>query len=245
MSLKNKPQFWSSAHLLAVSFISVIVAGAFALMLPISTYESISITDAFFTAVSAVCVTGLTTVDVHFCFTRFGQIIIMILIQVGGLGIMTFAAFAVWFVRQKISLANRTTLEYSFIQGENTFSLKKFISFIIKYTFVLEFIGALGFFFSFTSEKLIADRIFYSIFHSVSSFCNAGFSLYSNNFVKYNESIPVNLITCLLIIFGGIGFIVVFELRNTMYALLNKKRESTEFICSLCIHGLYLQQQLS
>ncbi len=224
MSIKNKPQFWTSAHLLAVSFISVIAAGAFALMLPISTYEPISITDAFFTAVSAVCVTGLTTVDVHFCFTRFGQTIIVILIQVGGLGIMTFAAFAVWFVRQKISLADRMTLEYSFIQGENTFSLKKFIFFIVRYTFIVELIGAIGFFFSLTKENFLDDRIFLAIFHSVSSFCNAGFSLYSNNFVQYSESIPVNLITCFLIIFGGIGFIVVFELRNTVVSLLNRKK---------------------
>jgi trk system potassium uptake protein len=225
MATEKKLSFWNSAHLLAVSFICVIVAGAFALKLPISTYNGILFVDAFFTSVSAVCVTGLVTVDVPFCFTRFGQILIIILIQIGGLGIMTFAAFAVWFVRQKISLSDRMALEYSFIQGRNSFSLKNFIFFIIKYTFLVEFIGAIGLFFSFTGNQAVGEKIFYSIFHSISSFCNAGFSLYPDNFIRYSNSLPVNLITCFLIIFGGIGFIVVFELRNSLYRMLKRKKQ--------------------
>ena len=224
MTIEKKLNIWSSAHLLAVSFVCVIVAGAFALKLPISTYNDISIVDAFFTAVSAVCVTGLTTVDIHFCFTGFGLIIILILIQIGGLGIMTFAAFAVWFVRQKISLSDRMTLEYSFIQGENSFSLKKFIFFIVKYTFITELIGSIGLFFSFTGKQAVGERIFYSIFHSISSFCNAGFSLYPDSYVRYSNSLSVNLITSFLIIFGGIGFIVVFELRNKLYSIVKRKK---------------------
>ena len=216
--------FWSPARLLAISFVCVIVVGAFVLKLPISTYGGIKIVDAFFTSASAVCVTGLTVVDVPHYFTRFEQVIILILIQIGGLGIMTFAAFIIWFIRQRISLSERMTLEYSFVQGKGVFSLKDFISFIIKYTFLTELVGAVGFFFSFTKTHELQDRIFFSIFHSISAFCNAGFSLYSNNFEGYCNSVPVNLITCFLVIFGGIGFIVVFELRNKLYYILKRKK---------------------
>ena len=196
--------------------------GAFALRLPISTYNEITLADAFFTSVSAVCVTGLTTIDVSSSFTTFGQILILILIQIGGLGIMTFAAFAVWFVRQKISLSDRMTLQYSFVQGENTLVLKDFIFFIIKYTFLTELAGAIGLFFSFTENQRLGEKMFCAIFHSVSAFCNAGFSLFPDNYVRYSNSIPVNLITCFLVIFGGIGFIVVFELQNNFSRLLKR-----------------------
>jgi trk system potassium uptake protein len=220
-----KLKFWTSAHLLAVSFACVIVAGTLTLKLPISTYREISFVDAFFTATSAVCVTGLATLDVSLCFTRFGQIIIIILIQIGGLGIMTFAAFAVWIVRQKISLSDRMMLEYSFVQGEKIFVLKDFIFFIIKYTFLAEFAGAVAFFLSFTGNHQMGEKIFSAVFHSISSFCNAGFSLHQDSFIKYSNSISVNLITCFLVIFGGIGFIVIFELRNNIYRRLKRKRQ--------------------
>jgi trk system potassium uptake protein len=224
MLTEIKLKFWTPAHPLVVSFVCVIIAGTLALRLPIATYREISLVDAFFTATSAVCVTGLTTVDVSLCFTRFGQSIIIILVQIGGLGIMTFAAFAVWIVRQKISLSDRMMLEYSFAQGEKAFVLKDFISFIIKYTFLAEFAGAVGFFFSFTGNHQMGEKIFFAVFHSISSFCNAGFSLHQDSFVKYSNSISVNLITCFLVIFGGIGFIVIFELRNKIYRILKRKR---------------------
>jgi trk system potassium uptake protein len=206
-----------TAHFLAISFLSVIILGTFALMLPISTYTDIDIVDAVFISVSSVCVTGLATVDVSTSFTAFGQIIIMILIQIGGLGIMTFAACAIWILREKLSVNDRMMLEYSFIQRENAYSLKRFVFFIVKYTFVMELIGAICYFFAFSDIENINDRFFFSVFHSISAFCNAGFSLSSDNFMRYNESISVNLITCALIIFGGLGFIVIFEIKNKIY----------------------------
>ena len=224
MLTEAKFKFWNSAHLLAVSFLCVIILGAIILKYPLATHSGITFIDALFTAVSAVCVTGLITVHVSLCFTQFGQIIILLLIQVGGLGIMTFAAFILWIVRQKISLNDRMALEYSFIQGDKTFELRDFIFFIVRYTFMTEFIGALCLFFSFQGHHKIGEEIFFAIFHSVSSFSNAGFSLYSDNFIRYCNSIPVNLITCILVIFGGIGFIVVFELRNCFYNIIKKKK---------------------
>ena len=138
---------------------------------------------------------------------------------------MTFAAFAVWVVRQKISLSDRMTLQYSLAQGENTFVLKDFIFFIIKYTFWAELAGAIGLFFALTGTQGMGEKLFFAIFHSISSFCNAGFSLYPDNYMRYANSIPVNLISCFLIILGGIGFIVVFELQNNFSRLINKKKK--------------------
>jgi trk system potassium uptake protein len=215
-NIGKKIRSGSTAHLLAISFLSVIVLGTFVLMLPISTYEGIHTVDAAFISVSAVCVTGLATVNVSTCFTLFGQVIIMILIQIGGLGIMTFAACAVWLLREKLSVNEKMILEYSFIQGEDAYSLKKFVFFIMRYTFAIESIGAVCYFFAFSDIKNIGLRLFYSIFHSVSSFCNAGFSLFPDNFMRYDMSLGVNLITCSLIILGGLGFIVIFEIRNKL-----------------------------
>ena len=213
-----------TAHLLAVSFLSVIVIGTFILMLPISTYREIKFVDAAFISVSSVCVTGLTTVDVSTCFTTFGQLVIMILIQIGGLGIMTFAACAIWLLKERLSVNDRMLLEQAFIQQGNAYTLKRFVFFIVKYTFLVELIGAVSFFFAFSNITIIKDRIFYSIFHSISAFCNAGFSLHQDNFMSYNDSVSVNLITSGLVISGGLGFIVIFEIRNKLLNFFDKKK---------------------
>ncbi len=222
MSSEKRLKLWGEAHFLAMSFFVVIVLGAILLRLPISTYSGISIVDAFFTSTTSVCVTGLTVVDVHSSFTFFGQIVILCLIQIGGLGIMTFAAFAVYLLRQKISLNDRMMLEYSFLQSASSFSLKDFIVFIVRYTFITEFIGAVCYFFTLPIDN-IPQRIYYSIFHAVSAFCNAGISLYPDNLIQFSKSVPINLITASLIILGGIGFIVVFEIKNKFSFIIRRK----------------------
>jgi len=214
---------FNPVKVLAFSFIFLIILGGFLLKLPIATTKGISFTDAFFTSTSAVCVTGLTTVDTPTAFTMFGKIIILFLIQFGAMGIMTFAALFIWLVRQKISLSERMMLEYAFLQTEREFSLKSFLFFIFKFTFISEFLGALGYFIAFNNLNF-SQRTFFSIFHSISAFCNAGFSLYSDSLVQYKDSLLVNFITIILIILGGIGFIVVFELRNKLSYLIKHKK---------------------
>jgi trk system potassium uptake protein len=210
-------------HLLALSFLCIILLGAVALQLPSATYRGIALVDSFFISVSAVCVTGLVTVDVATTFTFFGQIVILILIQLGGLGMMTFAAIIIWVIRQKVSLNERVVLEYAFLGSEKNLQLKDFVFFIIKYTFVVELLGMVGYFYALGPLKL-SDKIFHSIFHGVSSFCNAGFTLNSNNMMMFKDSYTANLVTMALIILGGIGFIVVFEIRNKIgYLLKNRK----------------------
>ncbi len=213
---------FNPVRFLAFSFLFLIVLGAFLLKLPVATTNGISFTNAFFTSTSAVCVTGLIAVDTPTAFTLFGKIVILFLIQFGAIGIMTFAAFFIWLVRQKISLSERMMLEYAFLQTEREFSLKSFLFFIFRFTFIAEFFGAIAYFFSF-KDLDFSKRVFFSVFHSISAFCNAGFSLYSDSLMKYSNSIAVNLITISLIFMGGIGFIVVFELRNKLSYLVRHR----------------------
>ncbi|MGA1868834.1 MAG: TrkH family potassium uptake protein [bacterium] len=223
-------QKWISAHGLVVSFLSAIGIGIFLLKLPYATYNGISFLDACFTATSAVCVTGLIVVDTASAFTTFGKIVILFLIQIGGLGIMTFATSIVWALKQKVSLSEQLIIENSFLQGQNSFSLKYFLFFLIKFTFITEFIGACLYFFAF-DEPDLSKRMLFSIFHSVSAFCNAGFSLYSDSLIHYGRHIPINLITMILIILGGIGFLVVYEITYKIIGYWQKtKRYRAPFL---------------
>ncbi|HJO92006.1 MAG TPA: potassium transporter TrkG [Victivallales bacterium] len=222
------------AHLLALSFLCIIVLGAAALQFPMATYGDIALVDSFFISVSAVCVTGLASVDVATTFTFFGQVIIIILIQLGGLGIMTFAAIIIWVMRQRVSLNERVLLEYAFLGSEKNLQLKDFVFFILKYTFIVELLGMIGFYYSFDHLEF-SDRIFQSVFQGISAFCNAGFSLNSTNMVMFRNSYSANLVTMGLIIFGGIGFIVVFEIRNKIGYLL-KNRKSRYRVSMFTLH---------
>lgn len=221
--MKEDVNRYHPAKALGLTFITLIVVGSFLLALPISTNSYLPVIDVFFTSASAVCVTGLTTVDVSTTYTFFGKLVILLLIQVGGLGMMTFTAVMLWLLRQRISLSDRMTLQYSLVQDDMEFSLRSFIFFIIKYTFVFEAIGAFCFFFALDVNGGIWNRIFFSLFHSVSAFCNAGFSLYSDSFVRYSDSIFINVVTMSLIFLGGIGFVVVFELKNIVKRIFVKK----------------------
>ena len=203
------------AQLFIISFISIIVIGTFLLMLPKATYTGISALDALFTSTSAVCVTGLIVVDTGKFFTPFGQTIILILIQAGGLGIMTFASYFSYFFRGKSSYENQIMLKdvtNSDKIGEVFNVLKK----IILLTFSFEAIGAIFIFFSVKKANFdgFFDRVFFSIFHTVSSFCNAGFSTLENSFYepefKFNYSLQIIIV--LLFILGGIGFPILFNL---------------------------------
>lgn len=203
------------AQLFILSFLVVIIAGGLLLMLPNATYSTITLIDAMFTSTSAVCVTGLTVVDTGTFFTEFGQIIIVLLIQIGGIGIMTFASYFSYFFtgtssyEQQIVLSELTNTEKL---GEIFTILKR----IILLTFLIEGIGALLIFQSINGSLIpsIYDRLFFSIFHSVSAFCNAGFSTLQNNLADgpFQFNYPLHLTIASLIIIGGLGFPVVYNL---------------------------------
>ncbi|MGQ0793176.1 MAG: TrkH family potassium uptake protein [Deltaproteobacteria bacterium] len=194
-------------QLIVLSFAVASVAGGILLKLPFATNNGISFVDALFIATSAVCVTGLATVDVGATFTDFGKVVILFLIQVGGLGITTYGAVFASVITGGLSLKNRAMVRDSFGNvGIKNFRTMLFE--IVIFTFLLELAGALVLY------MLIPESGFFAaVFHSVAAFCNAGFSFYSDSFIVYRDSAGVNLILIALLVAGGIGFLVIRELR--------------------------------
>jgi potassium uptake TrkH family protein len=214
------------AQLFIFSFLLIIVSGSFFLMLPNATTQHISLMDALFTSTSAVCVTGLAVVDTGSVFTELGQITIVALIQIGGLGIMTFASYFSYFVKGSSSFKNQLVLldmANTDKIGEVFVILKK----ILIITFTIEAVGAILIFYSLDVANIPAfgDRVFFSIFHSVSGFCNAGFSTLRNGLYEtgYRFNYSLHLTIAALIVFGGLGFPIIFNLfRYLKRTVINK-----------------------
>ena len=165
----------------------------------------------FFISVSAVCVTGLSVFEIGSVLTPFGQIILLMLIQVGGLGIMTFYALVSLSLNHRFLSTESQQLQAGWdTQNLNeTLGLIKAIFFV---TFLVEIIGAIIIYFHLDVTLPIKERLFFSIFHSVSAFCNAGFSLFSNSLEVFSSHTFLMVTFCCLIIIGGIGFPVIFEI---------------------------------
>ena len=203
------------AQLFMASFLGLILIGTLLLMLPRATHEGISAVDALFTATSAVCVTGLIVVDTGTYFTSLGQTIILILIQLGGLGIMTFASYFSYFFRGKSSYENQIMLK-DMTNSEKIGEVFSVLKKIVLLTLAIETIGAILVFVNLDPNivKGFVDQVFFSIFHSISAFCNAGFSTLENSLYepefKFNYSLQ--LIIVFLFILGGIGFPILFNL---------------------------------
>lgn len=200
--------------LFAFSFIFIIVLGTGLLLLPNATYTQIGFTDAFFTSTSAVCVTGLIVVDTATYFTPLGQTFIIILIQIGGLGIMTFTSFFGYFFKGGATFGNELLLK-DLINEENLGEIFKTLLKIIAITFSIEAIGA-AIIYSTVDSSLFAGSfsiIGFSVFHSISAFCNAGFSTLSENLYQpgFRNNYNLHYTIGVLIILGGMGFPIVFN----------------------------------
>ncbi|QSX06138.1 Trk family potassium uptake protein [Sedimentibacter sp. zth1] len=207
--LKNNPSL-----IFIIGFIGVVFIGTTLLNFPFSSLNgrSIGFTDALFTATSAVCVTGLTVVTTATQWTIIGKIIILCLIQIGGLGVMTLSTLIAFFLGKKISLKTRLLIK----EERNTYELQGVVRVtknVLIYTFIVEFIGAILFSFVFCKEYGFIKGIWFSIFHSISSFCNAGFDIVGNtSFMKYVTNPLINFTTIILIVVGGLGFFVFIEI---------------------------------
>ena len=210
---RKKQNGLSQIQMIAMGFFIIIVVGTMLLMLPCATKEgSTGILDALFTATSATCVTGLVVADTFRHWTLFGQLVILALIQTGGLGFMTIGVFFSIYVRRKISLRERELLQESI----NTLQLAgvvRLTKLIVKGTLLLEGIGAVFLAFRFVPEMGWLRGCYYSVFHSVSAFCNGGFDLMGEreayaSLTAYAGDPLVNLVIMTLIVVGGIGFIV-------------------------------------
>ncbi len=209
------------ALLIVVCFMTVIAFGALLLLLPRSTLEHIRLpmVDALFISTSAVCVTGLSPVEIAQTFTMEGQIIIALLIQIGGLGIMTITSFFALFFMDGIGLYSQFSLKNMITSSSE--SLKSVLINVLGFTFVIEIIGALFIWLSIhaTMGMNLDDELFFSFFHSVSAFCNAGFSTLEGNLgndvILYNHN-SFYLVISLLIVLGGVGFPILMSLKRIL-----------------------------
>lgn len=214
-ALKKMPP----SRFMVIGFASIILIGAILLNLPIATNsgESIGFLDALFTATSAVCVTGLVVVDTGTFWSEFGQVIIIILIQIGGLGFMTIATLFALIAKKKINLKERLLIQESL----NQFDLSGVVSLaknVLVITFLIEGVGALLLSVIFIPQLGIIEGTFYSIFHSISAFCNAGFDLMGpisgeySSLTSYVSSPVIVLTISTLIVLGGLGFPVIIDI---------------------------------
>ena len=209
------------AKIFILSFIFIIIIGSFLLLLPAASYEDIKYEDSLFISVSAVCVTGLTTLNIATTFTWLGKLIILFLIQIGGLGIMTITSFlALSFTRSDLSIKEQQGLGFSI--GASTYKeVLKNLYAVILITLFFESIGAILIYFSTPSEEFntISQHVFFAIFHSVSAFCNAGFSNVDGGMI--NNVFVGNYLSIFtisgLIIFGGLGFFIIKRLVDNFF----------------------------
>jgi trk system potassium uptake protein TrkH len=180
----------------------------------------ISWIDALFTATSATCVTGLAVVDTGSAFSYFGQGVILLLIQIGGLGVMTLASLALYLMRQQVSLTDRIAVGQNLLH-DSGFRLGRFLVSIVLLTVLIECLGA-GLLYVLLPGEMTP---FSAIFHSISAFCNAGFSLNSDSLMRWQDQLDVNLVFIALIIIGGIGFSVLVESQQWLLSRLPWKNK--------------------
>ncbi|BAQ61958.1 potassium uptake protein [Geminocystis sp. NIES-3708] len=219
------------ARTICLGFIFVILSGSCLLMMPFSTTtgEWGSFITALFTSTSAVCVTGLIVVDTGTYFSFWGQLFIIILIQIGGLGYMITTTFLILLIGKKFDFRQKIAINDSFdrpfLQGSRNLIISVFAT-----TFILELVAIICLFPVFANDYGIRQGLWFAIFHTVSAWNNAGFSIFFDNLMGYHSSIPVNLVITSLIIFGGIGYQVIIEFYFWIIDKFNlKKHHKYEF----------------
>lgn len=195
-------------------FMSYTLLGWLFLCLPISHKQAVSAIDSLFIATSAISTTGLVTVSVFDNYNWFGQLVVMLLFQMGGVGYMTFTSFLLLSNKSKLTHWHQRVLNAEFSMPKG-FEMRDFLKAVIIFTFIIETLGAFSFYVAFTHAGVEHNfAIWSSIFHSVSSFCTAGFGLYNDSFEQFADNTSINVIISVLSICGSLGFIVVTDFWN-------------------------------
>lgn len=215
-ALKRRMKNPSPGESIIAYYAAAIFLGALLLSTPYAARgEALSFLDALFTATSAQCVTGLIVVDTGARLSLFGQVVVLGLIQIGGLGIMTFSVYFFIYLRAGVSLRGRWVLQETLMHTPVS-SLPDLIRGIFLMTILIEAAGAVLLSLAFIPDHGLAEGIYSGIFHSVSAFCNAGFSLYPDSLVAYRGNALVNFTVIALIVLGGIGFLVIHEVLKVL-----------------------------
>ncbi|HEY3388466.1 MAG TPA: potassium transporter TrkG, partial [Prolixibacteraceae bacterium] len=209
------------AQLFMVSFALIILFGAMLLMMPLSTTSPITFVDAFFTSTSAVCVTGLASVDTATRYTPLGQLIVLSLIQIGGIGVMTITSFFGIFFKESSSFREQLLLR-DYLSEDSINGILKTLMKVVLITFIIEIAGAAFIYFSLPVNALGSSgaNFRFSVFHAISAFCNAGFSNLTDNLydVRIRENYSIHYSVANLIVLGGLGFPVLLNIYNYMKA---------------------------
>ena len=198
------------ASLVVLSYLFAAFLGMILLSLPVaSTTTPLHPIDALFTSTSAICVTGLIVVDTGSQFTIFGKTVILVLIQLGGLGVMTFSVFLFLFLGRGLGIKERWIITETFTAAPIV-EIKSLLRSIFLFTFMIEAVGTV-LLFIYWRDRIPEGALFVSLFHAISAFCNAGFSFFSNSFIGFRDSYLLNITIMSLIVVGGIGFPVMYE----------------------------------
>ncbi len=225
----------TAPQLILIAFFTLIIIGSLLLWLPISSADgkSVSFTDAFFTSSTSVCVTGLVTLPTVSAWSVFGKVVILLLIQIGGLGVITVMAELMILVHRKIGIADRILIQDSF-NLNTTSGIVKFTKKVVFGTLAVESVGALLYMTVFVPDFGIKG-VWYSVFNSVSAFCNAGIDIISeNSLCGYALNPIINIVTCLLIILGGIGYIVWWDV---VRVIKKRTKQKIKLWSSLTLHS--------
>jgi trk system potassium uptake protein len=241
-SSSSEPRL-APAQLFIISFAFVILMGTGLLLIPEATnIGRISVIDALFTATSATCVTGLIVVDTGSYFTTFGQLVTLILIQIGGLGLMTVTTFFT-LVAGKSMTVRESVLMSNTLSIRSLSRVSNLIVSTLALTFGFELLGAVFLYIAWAGSGGFewGSTVYYSIYHSISAFCNAGFSLFTNNLEDYKGDFIVNMTITLLIIFGGLGFIAIVNLLHYFrFGIFRKERLSLHTKLILVVTGVLI-----
>lgn len=231
-------QRFSSSQIIVYGFMALIILGTMLLMLPISTKsgESANFMEALFTATSSVCVTGLIIQDTATYWSVFGQVIIILLIQIGGMGVITVAVALAILSGKKITLKQRSTMQEA-ISAHQVGGIVKFTGFILKTTALIELIGALLLFLVFFHDFGFIQGLSFAIFHSISAFCNAGFDLMGVNspfssLTGYANQPMIIIIITSLIIIGGVGFMTWEDIKTHHFQFKKFRMQSKVVLCT-------------
>jgi len=202
-------------HLLLASFAAAIAIGTVVLMMPFSWEAGIQVNpiDALFTATSAICVTGLTAVDTGATYSRIGEIAILIMLQMGGLGVMTIGTFFALALGRRIAFRERSVVTSMFC-SDTIPDVRSLLKYIVITTVAIESVGAVLLSVRFAADYPVGRAAYLGLFHSISAFCNAGFSPFSDSFQGYRNDIVVNLTLVSLIVTGGLGFLVLMDIKR-------------------------------
>jgi len=214
-----------------LSYLIIILIGAILLFLPVARTKDIAFIDALFTSTSAVTVTGLIVLDTERDFTLFGQIVIMLLIQIGGLGYMTLMTFfLITFGKKNTSIKGQMVLAEA-LNSPGLGGIFLFLKRVIIIVLGIESLGVFLLFLVFSQKYSVLRSLWYSVFHCVAAFNNAGFSVFSDNLIKYRSNLPLNLIIAGLIIFGGIGYYVIIDVYLYLKGKNNRISTHTKIVC--------------